>query len=57
MPNVQNMKDSFVSTSEMRCGQSGAQTYAKFHPQANFYRMHTPWEKGVCTENADTTFM
>lgn len=57
MPNVENVKDSFVSISEMRCGQSGAQTYAKFHPQANFFRMHISREMGVCIENADTTFM
>ena len=45
MPNVVNLKDSSVSTYEMRCGQSGTQVlYAKFQPQANFSRVHKPLE-------------
>ena len=43
MPNVVNLKDSIVSTYEMRCGQSGTQTpYAKFPLKQNFSRMQKP---------------
>lgn len=58
MPNVVNLKDSIVSTYEMRCGQSGTQTpYAKFPPQAKFLQNAKTFGNRVYTENADTFFM
>lgn len=45
MTNTANLKDSFVKYLRMSCRWSGTQApYVKFHPQANFSRMHKPLE-------------
>lgn len=53
MPNVVNVKDSFVSTYEMRCGHSGTRAllvYAKSHPRAGFSSAHKPVEMELKSE-------